>query len=389
MFNIKHWPHYFSYRLNHEVREVYWHGLLNSIALSLVFIFEPIYLYSLGYSLTEIMWFYAQVYLWYMILISFGAKFASRFGYKHSIFVSNICYVAYWFVLLLLRANPVLFFVAPVLFALQKSWFWPAYDADIALSSVKKQRGREMGALFSLIQISFIAGPFFGGLISDKFGFVPLFIAASFLMLFSAYPLFGSPEVYSRHRFRFKNLLEIIRKRPANFFGYWGYAEDLMLMSLWPIYIFIVVPNFFSVGLVSTIATVIGTMLMLYIGRLTDRSDKRKIIRVSSVFYGLTWFVRFFGQGVGSVLALDTATKAGKDILSVPMTALTYERASEKKGQKKADYAIAYSVFYEFSLSVGKFLTALAAIAILSSGGSMFTIFALVGVLTMFYGLLK
>lgn len=385
MFNIKHWPHYFTYRLNHEVREIYWHGILNSIALSLVFIFEPIYLYSLGYSLTNIMWFYAMVYFWYSVLISFGAKFASNYGYKHSIFISNIFYVAYWLALSLLRASPVLFFVAPILFALQKSWFWPAYDADIALSSVKKQRGREVGVLFSLIQISFIAGPFLGGFISGKFGFTTLFIIASILMLFSAYPLFGSPEVYSRHRFRLKNLFEIIRSRTGNFFGYWGYAEDLMLMSLWPIYIFITVPNFFSVGLISTIATVIGTMLMLYAGRLTDRVDKRKIIRLSSVFYGLTWFVRFLGSGIGSVLALDAITKAGKDILSVPMTALTYERA----GEKKADYAIAYSVFYEFSLSVGKILTALAAIAILSSGGSIFAVFAVVGVLTMFYGLLK
>lgn len=364
---------------------MYWHGILNSVALSLVFIFEPIYLYSLGYSLTNIMWFYAMVYSWYAVLISFGAKFASRYGYKHSIFVSNIFYVAYWLTLSLLRASPVLFFAAPVLFALQKSWFWPAYDADIALSSVKKQRGREMGMLFSLIQISFIAGPFLGGFISNEFGFTILFIIASILMLFSAYPLFGSPEMYSRHQFKFKNLLYIIRNRTSNFFGYWGYAEDLMLMSLWPIYIFITVPNFFSVGLISTIATVIGTMLMLYVGRLTDRADKRKIIRLSSVFYGLTWFVRFLGRGLGSVLALDAATKAGKDILSVPMTALTYERA----GEKKADYAIAYSVFYEFSLSVGKILTALAAIAILSSGGSIFVVFALVGVLTMLYGLLR
>lgn len=385
MFDLKHRPHYFSYHLNREVEEVYWHSALNSLALSMVFIFEPIYLYSLGYKLTQIMWFYVQVYVWYILLISFGAKFAGRFGYKHAIFVSNIFYVIYWLVLFSVKSHPALFFVAPLFFALQKSWFWPAYDADIALNSVKVQRGREVGVLFSLIQVAFIAGPFIGGFVSHSFGFLVLFILAAVVMLFSAYPLFRSPEIYSRHRFQLKNLWSVFRQHTSNFFGYFGYAEDLMVMSLWPIYMFIVIPSFFNVGLVSMIATLIGTVLMLYIGKVTDKSDKRRLIRLSSLWYGLTWLFRFLGKGLGGVLAFDGLTKTGKDVMNVPMLSLTFERA----GKGGPDYAIAYSVFYEFSLSVGKILTALAAIAILGAGLSIFWVFALVGGLTMFYGLLK
>ncbi len=386
MFNLKYRPHYFSYHLNREVEEVYWHAVLNGLALSMVFIFEPIYLYSLGYSLVQIMWYYVQVYVWYILLISFGAKFAGRFGYKHAIFVSNIFYVIYWLVLFSVKTHPALFFVAPLFFALQKSWFWPAYDADIALSSVKVQRGREVGVLFSLIQLAFIAGPFIGGFVSHTFGFLVLFVLAAAVMLFSAYPLFKSPEIYSRHKFKFQNLWTVFRNHKSNFFGYFGYAEDLMLMSLWPVYIFLVVPNFFKVGLISTVATIIGTVLMFYLGTRTDRTaDKRGLIQTSAIFYGLTWIVRFLGKGPVGVLAFDALTKTGKDVMNVPMMALTYERA----GNKSPDHAIAYSVFYEFSLSVGKIVTALAAIAILSSGGSIFAAFAVAGVLTMFYGFLK
>lgn len=385
MSQIKHHLNYFSYRLNREVEEVYWHTLLNNLALSMVFIFEPIYLYTLGYSLVQIMWFYVQVYAWYIALVSFGAKFAGRYGYKRAIFVSNLFYIVYWLVLFSVKAHPALFFVAPTFFALQKSWFWPAYNADIALSALKVQEGREVGVLFTLVQVGFVIGPIFGGIISHTLGFFPLFVAASVLLLFSVYPLFRSADIHTRHKFRFRNLWAIFKSLPQNFFGYWGYAEDLMVMSLWPVYVFLILPNIFGVGLVTTIATVVGTVLMLYIGRITDKFDKRKLIQITSVVYGITWLFRFLAKGVSSVLTMDSVHKAGKDITSVPMVALTYERA----GSKGPDYAIAYSVFYEFSLSVGKIVTALLAIWMLSAGFGIYLVFALTGLMTLMYGLLK
>ena len=158
-----------------------------------------------------------------------------------------------------------------------------------------------------------------------------------------------------------------------------------MVQSLWPVYMFTIVASFLNVGLITTIATLIGTVLMLYVGKLADKGDRRRLIRFSSIFYGITWIFRFLGKGTGGVLAFDALTKTGKDMSNVPLMALTFVRA----GEKGPDYAIAYSVFYEFSLSIGKILTALAGIAILGSGLSVMFVFALAGILTMFYGLLK
>lgn len=382
---MNHHHFYFSRHVSREVTEVYWYTLFNSLALSLVFIFEPIYLYSIGFSLIQILWFYVQVYVWYLLLITFGAKFAGKFGLKHSIFTSNIFYVIYWIVLFLTKSHPILFFVAPVFFALQKSWFWPAYDTEFGINSKRGQRGRETGVLYALIQLSFIIGPFLGGFISETFGFLALFIGASMVMLFSVYPLFRSSEIYSRHSFNLRRLCEVFKKYKANFFGYWGYAEDLMVMSLWPVFMFIVIPDYLDVGLVATIATVIGTMLMLYIGKLTDKKEKRSLIFNSSVVYGVTWIFRFLAKDLVGIITFDSMTKAAKDVMTVPMCALTYEHAAEKDN----DWAIAYSVFYEMSLSVGKIVTALLGIAILAATGNIFLVFALVGILTMFYGFLK
>jgi MFS family permease len=376
---------YFSHRINTEVKEIYWQTFIANLAVSLVFIFEPIYLYTLGYSLVGIMWFYVYVYAWYVVLIGPGAKLTGKIGYKHAILLSNFFYVAYWIVLYLVKFHYSAFFIAPVLFALQKSFFWPAFDADVAIHDKADQRGREVGVLFSIIQITFIIAPVIAGLVSTAFGFLALFILASVLMLLSAYPIFRTKDIYPRHRFRFKDLWAIFKDFPSNFFGYWGYAEDLMVMSLWPVYIFIVVPKFTGVGVLTTIAMLVAAVLMLYVGNSSDHIKKQFLIERNSLLYGITWIFRFLAQGVGLVLLFDILTKSAKGLLNIPMVALTFEIA----GSKDADYAIAYSVFYEFSLAVGKIITALAAIVILTFTDNIFIVFGFVGLLTMFYGFLR
>jgi hypothetical protein len=72
-------------------------------------------------------------------------------------------------------------------------------------------------------------------------------------------------------------------------------------------------------------------------------------------------------------------------MVNVPLLATTYSIA----GTNGPDHAIAYAVFYEFSLSIGKLFTALMAIWILSLTGSIPLVFVGVGVLTMFYALLR
>lgn len=378
--------YYFSQRVNTEVKEMYWQVAIANLALSMTIVFEPIFLYRLGYSPAEILKFFLIVYVGYSLLITPIAKITSYIGYKHSIFIANCFYIIYWFALYRIASVPSFFYFAPWFYALQKSFFWPPYHSDISINSIKRQGGREVGVLFSLIQVASIVGPFIGGAISAVLGFKALFFTSSLLIMLSAYPLFRSPEIYPRHRFHFRNFWKILNRHWQNFFGYWGYAEDLMLMSLWPIYIFLIVPSFLNIGLLSTVASFIAVMLMLYVGKLSDRmKNQRLLVQLTSTFYGLTWLTRWWAQSFGSVFVFDTLTRTGKGLVNVPMTALTYGQA----GSKTVEHAAAYSVFYEFSLAIGKIVTALLGIWILTATGNIFYVFILTGALTMFYGLLK
>ncbi|MBI4363535.1 MAG: MFS transporter [Candidatus Doudnabacteria bacterium] len=382
---FEHTPHYFTRRLNREVKELYWHELLVSFSLTLTYIFEPIYLYRLNYSLVEILWFYFFVYCWYAILLMVVPRITSRIGYKHSIFLGSVFYVLYWLALFSIAKFPYLFYFAPILFALQKSFYWPSFNSDIAFASAKTQRGREVGVLLSEVELVSIIGPIIGGAISYLFGFAALFGFGAIMMLTSAFPLFRSPDIYNSHYFSFARFVKILRQYKVNFFAYWGYAEDLMLMSVWPIFIFATVGHVFGVGVVTTIASLLSTIILLSIGRLTDKMQKRPLLQLSTVFYATTWILRFMARTVPYVLAFDTVNRLGKAAVNVPLSSLTYEIA----GSKSRDLGFAYTVFYEFALSIGKIFTALAAIIILGYTGNIYYVFILAGFLTLFYGLLR
>ncbi|MBX4187108.1 MAG: MFS transporter [Candidatus Doudnabacteria bacterium] len=384
MFTPKRY-HYFSHELNREVVELYWNTALFNLAINLTYIFEPIFLYNLGFTLPQIMFFYVIVYTTYALLILPITKITSRIGYKHAIFISTIVYVFYWSLLYQVKYYPALFFLVPILFGIQKSFFWPPYNADISISNIKGQRGREVGMLFSVVELVAIVGPILGGFISYQFGFPILFSVAAFLMMASVFPLFQTPEIYTKHRFHFKNFWSIVRRYPYNFFGYWGYAEDLMLMSLWPIFMFMLVPQVLSVGIIITFASLIAVVVMLYLGRLLDRFKDAPFLQIAAIGYGFSWLFRTFASGIGSVVAFDTVTRLGKAAVNVPLLFQTFQLG----GEKGPDYAIAYAVFFEFSLAIGKILTALLAIWILTASGSIPTVFVMAGVLTMFYALVR
>src|SRR5687767_521609 len=91
-------PHYFGGRISRQMKELYASTAIADLGIALIMVFEPIFLYSvLGFSMEEVLLFFAAVYAIYIVIIPLGAKVASRFGYEHAILFSIPFQVLYWF----------------------------------------------------------------------------------------------------------------------------------------------------------------------------------------------------------------------------------------------------------------------------------------------------
>jgi len=143
LFNF-HLPHYFATKVRSEIEHLYASTAIGNLAQAMITLFEPIFLYQVvGLSVTEVLLFMAVVYAFYIVLIPWGAKIASKHGYAHSIFYSIPFQILFWLALVGAQYSEWMLYAAPVLFAIQKTLFWPAWHATLARFADGRQVARE------------------------------------------------------------------------------------------------------------------------------------------------------------------------------------------------------------------------------------------------------
>lgn len=374
-------------RASRQVLELYAADLMINLGSSMAAVFEPIYLYTRGFSLSGILYFFLGIYGLYFFLMPLGAKFARRFGYEKAMFLASPFLVAYYVFLYLIPQDQYFVLAAVVALALEKTFYWPAYHADLAFFGRNRERGREVGNILAINSLVYILGPFLGGIILTFFGFKALFLAVAVLTLASNIPLLTTPERFKPKPFSYWHAYRRLfyKENRRNFFGFLGFGEELIALVIWPIFIYTVIKSFISIGALVAITTLITTAVLLYVGRLADGggSERRSILKIGTVFSGATWFLRLLIGGALGVFLMDALARITKNVIVVPMMAMTYDRASETSVMKTV-------VFFEMSLVAGKiFAIWLALLALRFFSNSFAVLFILAGMMTFLYALVK
>lgn len=372
-------PHYFSFNIRTEISELYASTAIADLAIALVLLFEPIFLYQvMSFTVQQVLLFFAVVYALYILFIPFGAKIISRYGYEHGIFFSIPFQIIYWFLLFGAKDNFNLIYFAPVVFAIEKSFFWPSFHSIVARFARDGQRGREFSVLYAIVNLMLIAGPFLGGLLAERFGVRTAFMVASAIYFCSFIPLFRTKEVFTPKIYKFRDTWELYKSYPTKFLGYLGFGEELIVLTVWPIFIYLVIKDYKDTGAVVTVATLVATILALHIGKITDRNSKRLMIKVGAFFYTLVWFGRLIVNNAFSVFIVDALSRTSKDTVFIPLSTVTYERAEET-------HILPYAVFFEQSLSIGKFLAAVIGVILFSVTGSFAVLFVVAALFSLLY----
>ena len=85
---------------------------------------------------------------------------------------------------------------------------------------------------------------------------------------------------------------------------------------------------------------------------MTDFKNKKSILSLGSSFYALAWFARIFTINKLGIFVISTFSRLSKNVIAVPLTAITYERAKSRSIMKTV-------LFFEMSLVVGKLIALL------------------------------
>lgn len=336
-----------------QIRELYLSTIILQFAASAVMIFEPIYLWSAGFSLQRIILFYGAIYIVYFAILPFGGKFVRAHGYEHGIMYSTPFLILYYLSLFAIPYSPIFIGTAIVSYALQKMLYWPGYHADFARFGMANQTGRELSVLVLLASIAAIAGPAVGGLVLVTLGYPALFVLVSLLILLSNVPLLLTPEVFTPRVFSYEDAWKRLLK-PENrrrFFSYMGFGEEFIVTIVWPLFMYTVVKEYFNLGAIVSLATLATMLVAIAVGRLSDTSSRRRVLRLGVVYTVLSWLMRLVTGGLGGVFLADTLYRSARTAVGIPLIASTYDAARRYSVTKTA-------IFLESSVVAGKLLAA-------------------------------
>jgi hypothetical protein len=323
-------------------------ALLN-FALAAISLFEPIYLYTQGWSLAAISLFYFGVYASTFLLLPIGARFAGRIGFQHAILFSTPFLIAYYLALYAIPRHPIFIALAVAAYAIQKCLYWPGFDSEMASSGHDGERGRELSNLASLTSFATILGPTFGGVMLGAFGFPIGFAVTGLMMLVSNIPLFSMPPERARDGLPYLAAIRRVFSKEHRVFmlSMAGFGEEYVAMVIWPIFLYVTLKGFAATGVVVSISILMSTLAVLFIGRLSDLQSRHAVLRTGSFFTAFSWIIRPFLMGVTGVLIGDFFYRVSRSLLGIPLSSLVYERAG--KGPLLERVAL-----YEMGVFLGK-----------------------------------
>src|SRR3989344_7616815 len=331
-----------------ELTQVYLSGALRSFAISMIGLFIPLYLYTeQGFSLQQTLLFFVFYAVIFAIATPVAAKFVARYGPKHAILVSVPVYLLFFGLLYALYFISVPLYIIAAMLGVSQAFYWLGLHLVFHHASDRKHRGEEVGIQKSSSIVAGMFGPIIGGVSIHTVGFDLVFIIAGFFLLLSAVVLLQSDEEHVRYHFSVRSVLNKEHWRNSLFFVSQG-CRVIADGVIWPLFVFVVLDNYFSLGVVGSLLAGISAVLIWLVGKYSDHYEKRKIILFVTPLESVSWWARALATSVGGIFGATIFGALTHGIREAPLGAMEYDKA-------KGDIT-AYFVSREIFICLGRIL---------------------------------
>lgn len=328
-----------------ELSELYTSQLLRSLAISLMGLFTPIYLYSLGYDIKslivfQICWFVLRPF---MDIIS--GFMVAKIGPKHTMLFSSFIHIVYLSLLLTLPDFHWPLFI-PALFG-STAYSLHLLAVQVNFSKIKHTNhgGKELGYMVIVERIGGVIGPLVGGFIANYYDPRYTVGLAMIVLIIAVIPLFLSSEpVQTNQHITFRGL-PIKRRKFDYISAIPATLENTISIIVWPMYIGIFVLHtnvFVKLGAIAALSTLSSIVLSRSIGGLIDKRKGGKLLKVGVGLNALVHLSRpFVSTPLGAAMV---------NVANEPITA-AYRMPYIKGLFDAADNLPGYRIAYLASIS--------------------------------------
>jgi len=278
-----------------------------TFASSIVQIFIPIYLFGKGFSISSILLFYALMQLGRLAALPAAAYLSSNFGAKKVIGVSFIFQIIYFLFLRHIEVNNLswYFLASALIFGAMWAFLWLPYLVHVSKISPNENRGKIVGKINIYSALTSALGPLLGGAVIASYGFSYAFALAILITIPAIILLLRTPEASKIRKINYSliNVRKIFPDFMANgFFNFQNFLDSIV----WTIFIFIIIPQYKTIGLIQTAALLVSVLSYYLIGILTDKFNRAKLLAFGSFLTAIAGILRLLANSFLGILLLNT-----------------------------------------------------------------------------------
>jgi MFS family permease len=261
-----------------QVRRVYSAHTINTVALSIIGVYVPAYLLSLGYPLS-------QVILFYVISHGVGLLFGlfifvplvQRWGLLNTFKIYYPLQIIYLFLLSLLKTHQVMPEVVAIVNGLATFAYWIPLNIFMIKNSQSQEMGNNLSKFFALPNLFGILGPIIGAILIPVVGFWPVFLITAIGLVLSYLPLAAIKDKEMKVTLNFSKALKRLARNKTLFV--FEFLDNIIEESewFWSIYVFLIIGSLVTPGIVGSLQAIGGSIFTLLIGKYANKHSKKLI----------------------------------------------------------------------------------------------------------------
>ena len=359
--------HFWRYADFDEVGELYASRVMRLLAMFMINMFVPLYLYQSGYSLVFIAGYFAVCFLFRAASAYFVARFVAKFGPKHGILIANLLYIP---ALVVLPFAPTVGLPVIALFGVFQSLSMVMFDLSymVDFSKVKhvKHAGKEIGYMQILERLAASLSPLVGGTVAFLIAPEATMWLSAILFVVASAPLFKTREQVRlnqqldfRH-FPWRDTWRTIRAETA--VGFDVVASNFVWVLFIATVVFATSGNdvYFIVGAFASITVVTSFFSAYAFGRVIDRRHGGDLLKFTSIANAVTHAFRAFVTTPAGVAAANVGNEVATTGYSMAYIRGIFDTADRAKGHR-----IVYMMFVSIAMNLGAFLATLTLLGLL------------------------
>lgn len=309
-------------------RYLYLGSLMRSFSTSMISVFIPLHLLSLGYSIKNIAAFFIFQYICSLIYTLIGMKVVSRIGFERAYLYSLLPCTIYFFLIATLDSHSIPLLALPLLGQFSV-FYWIWQHVSLAKHTKDGARNSQTAMLHTLYALSGMLGPLVGGIIMKYFGIFPLVICVFISMMFSAFIMSRMDNYFED--FSYKSFLKDAQKlQLKQYIGFASRGINGRFHSLvWPIVSFTLFLNDYvllgaSVAAYSLTAIFAGH----FASSMFDKNEKLGL-NLGSISLSLIWIGRIFIVSPIGVIISNLFEGIFEKLTGVSFNAMSYSYAQK------------------------------------------------------------